>query len=157
MRCGKSVASRRGEAMGIALVAALFVAGCDSDVEAPFDLVVEIQTEAGAPAGVHYQVNGAAVGGVWVGSYRSLDDACAELRSAPVQVQCLTADEVSCGLSELDGVCCWAPQILTSPVVRGTVYVAFAGDGTHRTQEGHCVAQDGSSTHGDGPGPDAGL
>jgi hypothetical protein len=152
----KIAARRFREAMRISVLAALALAGCDSGAQAPFDLVVEIETAAGAPAGVHYQVNGAAVDEVWVQSYRSLDDACAQLRSGPVQVQCLTAGDESCGLSELDGVCCWAPQILTSPVVRGTVYVAFAGDGTHTTQEGHCVAQDGSSTHGDGPGPDAG-
>ena len=124
--------------------------------DAAFELVVEIQPGTGAPAGMHYQVNGAGAGEVWVANFDSLGDACVEFGDAPLRVECLTADDVSCGLSELDGVCCWAPSVLTSPVVRGTVYVEFAGDGTHRTQEGQCVAKDGSSTHGDDRGPDAG-
>ena len=141
----------------VLLLIALLQFSCSDSRDTPFRVEVDIQPIASAPSGMRFSVNGVSTDRIWHGNYASLNEACVDLSSAPLQVECTTAEGESCGVSELFGVCCWAPNLLSSPLIKGTVYVTFSGDGTHSAQEGHCEALDGSSTHGDGPGPDAGL
>lgn len=139
------------------LLISLLQLSCSDSADTPYRIEVDIQPNTGAPSGMRFSVNGESTGRIWHGNYASIDEACAELNSTPVQVGCITAGGESCGVSELSGVCCWARDRLSSPLVKGTVYVTFSGDGSQSTQEGHCEALDGSSIQGDGHGPDAGL
>lgn len=138
------------------LLTTLLQLSCSDSADTPYRIEVDIQPTTGAPSGMRFSVNGESTGRIWHGNYPSIDEACADLTSTPLQVGCITAGGESCGVSELFGVCCWARDRLSSPLIKGTVYVQFSGDGTQNTQEGHCEALDGSSTHSDGHGPDAG-
>ncbi len=138
----------------LAFCVALLVVGCSSDEEVAFRMELDINSSG--PSGLHFQVEGTDTYRIWAKSFASLDVACSELSATPLRVICLTENEQPCGVAEIVGVCCWAPNILSSPVVKGTAYVAFDGAGGYTTSDGRCEALDGSSTHGDGPGPDAG-
>ncbi len=136
------------------LLAALF-AGCGGAADpVPFRLDLVISDSAGA--NVSCSVNGEATGSLWAHTYDSLDDACGELEDFPLQLQCSTSLGQSYDLVEVTGSCCWAPTMLASPLVKGTVYVELRIGDSPRIDEGHCVGEDGTSTHGDSF-PDAGL
>lgn len=138
----------------IVLAAALF-AGCGAEADrVPFRLDVVISDSAGAD--VSCSVNGEAAGSLWAHTYDSLDDACGELDDAPLQLQCSSSMGQSYGLVEVTGVCCWAPTMLSSPIVKGTVYVELRVGDSPRINEGDCIGADGTSTHGD-TFPDAGV
>ncbi len=141
----------------ILLVAALFATmACRDSKPAPFLIEVDIRPSSNAPEGISFSVNGEETSRIWHGNYTSLEAACSHLHEEPLLVECHDVDGSTCGTSEVFGVCCWAPEVLSSPVVKGTLYVSFAGDGTSDTTEGNCDAVDGSSVHGDEGVPDAG-
>lgn len=134
----------------------LAATACRDEKPAPFLLEVDIRPATNAPAGISFSVNGEDTSRIWQGNYTSLEASCAYLEENPLQIACLDLDGTSCGLSEVFGVCCWAPNVVSSPIVKGTLYVSFAGNGTADVAEGNCEAADGSSTHGDEGGPDGG-
>ncbi len=143
--------------LGIAFVLSVALGACRESKPAPFLLEVDIRPGAAAPAGLTFSVNGEVTERIWEGAYTSLEDACASLEAQPLQIGCIDIDSSSCGVAELSGVCCWAPDVLNTAVVKGTVYVAFDGAGNMSVQEGLCEADNGSSTHEDGTGADAGT
>lgn len=130
---------------------------CREEKPAPFLLEVDVRPSANAPEGMSFLVNGEAITRIWEGSFPSLEAACAHFEEAPLEVACQDLLGESCGVSEIFGVCCWAPNVLSSPIVKATLYVFFDGDGNATVNEGFCEAKDGSSTHSDDEGPDAGL
>ncbi len=129
---------------------------CGWGDEVPFSVWVQSEVDTSWGEGVHYVVNDEDAAHVWQHTYASLGDACGELGRSPLQVECLTIDDDSCGVAEVDGICCWASDVLDSPVVKGSVYLNFRADGSCLIREGHCLAKDGSSTHVDYQLPDAG-
>lgn len=141
----------------IGLVPLALTPACRDEKPAPFLLEVDVRPSANAPDGLSFMVNGEVTTRIWEGSFTSLEAACAHFEENPLEVACQDLLGESCGESEVFGVCCWAPNVLASPVVKGTLYVFFDGDGNATVEEGFCDAKDGSSTHSDDDGPDAGI